>query len=135
LREAPSYLKTLEEVELIFMKKIVYLDNSGFLRKVMRRFLTERGFAVESFDSGHQVLDILKTGEVAMVITGTVFADMSGLEFLKRVLISPYRIPIIVLTSNSSEDHRRLLKSMGVEAVIVKSGRWQDELLPYLFRS
>ncbi|MDR2149544.1 MAG: response regulator [Spirochaetaceae bacterium] len=116
------------------MRTVVHLDNSGFLRKLMQMFLKERGIESEAYDKGSDVLERIKRGDIALIIAGTFFNDMTGFAFLKRLLLSPQKVPVIILTSNSSEQQQLIMKTLGVEAIIIKSGHWQDELFPYILK-
>lgn len=116
------------------MRTVVHLDSSGFLRKLMRMFLNERGIESEGYDKGADVLDRIKTGDISLIIAGTFFSDMTGFAFLKRLMLSPYKVPIIILTSNTSHQQQLIMKSLGVEAIVIKSGHWQDELFPYILK-
>jgi two-component system cell cycle response regulator len=112
------------------MKKIVHLDNSDFFRKLVRTFLSEQGYLVESVSHGTEALEIINSGEVGMIITGFSFSDMNGSAFIKRVIGYPDTIPIIALTSDQSLETEHFLNELGVKARILKSGAWQEQLLP-----
>ncbi|MDR2807993.1 MAG: response regulator [Spirochaetaceae bacterium] len=116
------------------MRTVIHLDSSGFLRKLMQMFLKERGIESEAYDKGADALERIKRGDIALIIAGTFFNDMTGFMFLKRLLLSPHKVPVIILTSNSSEQQQIIMKTLGVEAVIIKSARWQDDLFPYILK-
>ncbi|MDR1957342.1 MAG: response regulator [Treponema sp.] len=115
------------------MKMIVHVDNSEFFRKLMKTFFTEQGFLGESFSHGAEALKVICRGDASVVITGMALADMDGIEFIKRIDTSSYTGPIIVLTSNASKDEQLAQEALGVKVHILKSGSWQEELLPHLY--
>ncbi|MDR1748641.1 MAG: response regulator [Spirochaetaceae bacterium] len=114
---------------------MIHADNSEFFRKLMRTFLTEHGYPVESSNSGKQVLDAVNAGKISLVVTGMTLSDMDGDELIKKVVTSRYKVPIIAVTSNDSEEQRQVLKALGVKATVSKNGSWQEELLPLLTES
>jgi two-component system OmpR family response regulator len=113
------------------MKTVVHVDNSMFFRRILRSFLTEHGFLAESFSQGVEVLEAVERGDVAVIITGMVLADMTGWKLIKKIVITS-NVPVIVLTSNTSESERFGLKALGIKAHILKSGSWKETLLSYL---
>lgn len=114
------------------MKKIIHVENSDFFRKLVRTFLSERGFLVESFNHGSAALEAINTGEVGLIITGLSFSDMEGSEFIKRAIGYPHNIPIIALTSTQDPETEHLLYELGIKARVLKSGIWQEQLLPLI---
>jgi two-component system cell cycle response regulator len=116
------------------MKTIIHVDNSEFFRKLMKTFFAEQGFVGAFFSHGTDALKVISQGDVAAVITGMSLSDMDGEEFIKRVLTSSYKGPIIVLTSNYPETEQKILALTGVKAFIPKSGAWEEALLPHLYQ-
>ncbi|MDR1987154.1 MAG: response regulator [Treponema sp.] len=115
------------------MKTIVHVDNSLFFRKILKSFLAEHGFLGESFSQGSEALEAIAQGDVAVVITGMVLSDMNGWKFIKKIIITS-NVPVIVLTSNTSEAEQYGLKALGIKAHILKSGTWKETLLSYLYQ-
>ncbi|MDR0525448.1 MAG: response regulator [Spirochaetaceae bacterium] len=112
------------------MKTIIHVDNSEFFRKLVKTFLGEHGFEVESFDNAEEALGQVSAGQVGLIITGLSFSDMDGNEFIKRIIGYPYIIPIIALTSSQSPQIEYEARRLGVKGWIHKSSAWQEQLLP-----
>ena len=110
------------------MNHVVHVDNSGFFRKMMKIFLGELGIEAESFARGEDALDLVAAGKVSCVITGLELVDMSGEDLIRRLFFSPEPVSIIVVTSNHDEKRNRYLETMGVMAIIQKTGSWKDDL-------
>ncbi|MDR0628099.1 MAG: response regulator [Treponema sp.] len=115
------------------MKTIIHVDNSMFFRKILKIFLAEHGFLGESFSQGTEALKAIAQKDVAVVITGMVLSDMNGWKFIKKIIITS-NVPVIVLTSNTSEAEQYGLKALGIKAHILKSGAWKEKLLSYLYQ-
>ncbi|MDR2898593.1 MAG: response regulator [Spirochaetaceae bacterium] len=117
------------------MKKIIHADNSEFFRKQMKTFLIEQGYTVESCNSGEEVLDVVNTGDAALVLTGLTLFDMDGEELIKKIATSRHTVPVIAVTASDTEMKRMKLSALGVKAMISKNGSWQEDLLPYLLEA
>ena len=113
------------------MKKIIHVDNSEFFRKQMRSFLEAEGFEVESFDSAQEASFAIGAGSGDVVITGLTFADLSGEEFVVKVIES-FSGPVFVISSSVDQKMEENLVELGVKAAINKSGPWKDSLKPHL---
>jgi len=110
------------------MKHVIHADNSEFFRKLMKTFMSEKGLELESFDTGEDAVNAVAQGKASFVITGLSLADMSGEEFLKRLMTLPQKTPIIVVTSSDETAKHKRLEALGVKAIILKSDDWKKEL-------
>jgi len=110
------------------MKHVIHVDNSEFFRKLMRSYLSEKGFECESLEKGEDAVDAVAGNRATFVITGLSLADMSGEEFLKRLMTLPQKVPIIVVTSSDEDVKHKRLEALGVKKIILKSDDWKKEL-------
>ena len=62
------------------------------------------------------------------MITGLELFDMSGEEFIKRLFFAPSPVSVIAVTSSSNEERNKYLESLGVMAIVQKSGSWKEDL-------
>ena len=113
------------------MKKIVHIDNSEFFRKLMKAFLEEEGFEVQSYESAQDANLAIGSEFVDMVIMGLAFADLDAHEFLKRT-VEEFAGPIIVLSSSVDNREVEELITHGAKLAINKSGPWKQILKPHL---
>jgi CheY-like chemotaxis protein len=116
------------------MQKIIHVDNSGFFRKVVKNFLAERGYLVESYNQGSEALDIICTGQVSLVLTGLSLSDMDGELFIQKALEYVTELPIIAVTSTQDQELEERLYDIGIKGRVLKSGGWKDQLIPLLNR-
>lgn len=112
------------------MKKIIHVEQSDFFRKLVRAFLTEQGFLVDSFDHGGIALVAMNAEDVGLIITGLSFPDMDSPEFLKKAAANPHKIPIIAFSSTQDPEMDRFLRELGIKTRVLKSGEWKEYLLP-----
>ena len=114
------------------MKKIIHIDNSEFFRKLVKAYVQEEGFEIESFESAQDASIALSSGIVDMVIMGLTFADIEGEEFLDRILES-FTGPVIVISSSVAEVKKEKdLIVKGATDAFDKSGPWKERLKPHL---
>ncbi len=118
--------------EYILTKKIIHTDNSDFFRKMVKTFLSEEGYVTESTDSGIVTIEAVEANSVEAIILGMALKDMSVEELIKKVIVFPQKIPIIILTSNDNDSEKEKYLQIGLTAYISKSGNWQSELLEAL---
>ena len=110
------------------MKHIIHVDNSEFFRKLMKSFLSGKGLECESFERGDDAVNAVAGGRATFVITGLELPDMSGEEFLKRLMTLPQKTPVIVVTSSDEAAKHKRIEALGVKAIIMKSDDWKTEL-------
>ena len=110
------------------MNRIVHVDNSEFFRKLMKTFLLEMGYETESFAVGEEAVATVKAGRVDYAITGMELADMTGEDFIKKLVGSSFSVPVIVVTSKNFPEQHKRLRALGVKAIIQKSSDWKVEL-------
>ncbi len=114
------------------MKRILHIDNSQFVRKIIRNIAIEKGLQFEETDSAATAMEILKKEEVDLIITGLELADCHGEEFIRNLKKSPWaKVPVIAVTSNNSLESREELFDMGVVDYILKSELSQNRLDKY----
>ncbi|MBF9017025.1 MULTISPECIES: response regulator [unclassified Oceanispirochaeta] len=114
------------------MKKILHVDNSSFVRKIIRNIAIEKGLQFEEAEGEKAALEILKSKDIDLIITGLELSDTSGESFISNLKKSPHaRVPIIAVTSNNSLESREELFEMGVVDYILKSELSKNRLDKY----
>lgn len=103
-------------------KKIMIVDDSMTMRKMLSFALQEGGYAVEQTADGQQALDWLSKNAVDLVITDVNMPVMDGLTLVRELRQLPnYRFtPILVLTTESSNEMKQRGKAAGATGWIVK---------------
>jgi len=103
-------------------RRILVVDDSISVRKYVSAFLEARRFKVYTATNGVEALNILEETPVDMIITDLEMPVMHGYEFISRIKGS-YRlkeIPIVVLTSRSSEKHKEKALQSGAHDYLIK---------------
>ncbi len=103
-------------------KKIMIVDDSMTMRKMVTFALQEGGYAVEQTADGQQALDWLSKNSVDLVITDVNMPVMDGITLVRELRKLPnYRFtPILVLTTESGNEMKQQGKAAGATGWIVK---------------
>ena len=100
--------------------KILVVDDEARMRKLVRDFLTNKGFAVIEAGDGEEAVDtFFAQKDIALVLLDVMMPKMDGWEVLKT--IRKYsRVPVIMLTARSEERDELQGFSLGVDEYISK---------------
>ncbi|WP_446325465.1 response regulator [Blastomonas sp. CACIA14H2] len=102
--------------------RILTVDDSPSMRALLKHALTAEGFHVDQADDGVSALDWLKENECDVVITDINMPRMDGfglIEHLRKGAIHENR-PILVLTTEASEEKKAQARRAGATGWIVK---------------
>ncbi|HEV7292509.1 response regulator [Devosia sp. RR2S18] len=102
--------------------RVLTVDDSRTILAMLHHTLSNAGFEVLQAEDGKQGLDMLKNETVDVVITDINMPVMDGIEFIKQVRASgQYQsLPILILTTETSQDKRDQGKAAGGTGWIVK---------------
>ena len=111
-------------------KKIMVIDDSASLRQSVCEALIDAGYEVVEAENGKQALEKLGGGTVDLMICDVNMQTMDGITFVKEVKqLQEYRfVPIIMLTTESSEKVRQAGQMAGAKAWVVKPFRSEQVL-------
>ena len=105
--------------------KVLIVDDSPGMRKVIRRVLMLSGFEVgaclEAGD-GLEALALLQRETVDAVLTDINMPNMNGEQLLERLSSDPVhcRIPVLVISTDRSEDRLRRMLAFGAKGYVTK---------------
>ncbi|SEQ27565.1 two-component system, chemotaxis family, response regulator CheY [Devosia sp. YR412] len=102
--------------------RVLTVDDSRTILAMLHHTLSNAGFEVLQAEDGKQGLDVLKTEQVDVVITDINMPVMDGIEFIKHVRATGNHqsLPILILTTETSQDKRDQGKAAGGTGWIVK---------------
>ncbi|MFY8032490.1 MAG: response regulator [Devosia sp.] len=111
-------------------KTILTIDDSASIRQMVAMTLRSAGHTVLEAVDGSHGYDQATTNTVHAVITDLNMPIMNGIEFIRKFRQHPASkgVPIILLTTESSDDLKREAKEAGATGWIVKPFK-QDQLL------
>ena len=102
--------------------RVLTVDDSRTILAMLHHTLSNAGFEVLQAEDGKQGLDVLRTEQVDVVITDINMPVMDGIEFIKHVRATGQHqsLPILILTTETSQDKRDQGKAAGGTGWIVK---------------
>lgn len=102
--------------------KILSVDDSATMRKIIALALKDAGHAVEEAENGKDALGKLGAGPVDCIVLDINMPEMNGIEFLRERKKNPAiaGIPVVVLTTQDEESLRAEAMSLGARGFVVK---------------
>ncbi|MBE5996909.1 MAG: response regulator transcription factor [Lachnospiraceae bacterium] len=100
--------------------KILVVDDEDRMRKLVRDFLSKKGYIVLEAADGEEAVDIfLREKELAMILLDVMMPKMDGWQVCRE--IRQYsNIPIVMLTARADERDELLGFELGVDEYISK---------------
>lgn len=105
------------------MKKALIIDDSAFMRQVVKKTLIGSGYEIVEAENGKEALEILKTDTSFLLIISDVnMPVMDGLSMLEesRNIANVSSIPVIMLTTESLDELKQRGEELGVSDWLVK---------------
>ena len=104
------------------MAKIMTVDDSVSLRKLVAQTLKAAGHEVAEAANGSEALAVAKQSVFDLVISDLNMPGMDGLSFVKHVRqLGAYRaVPILILTTEMDPNKKKEAKDAGATGWLVK---------------
>eukprot|EP00873_Tetraselmis_striata_P031621 jgi/Tetstr1/451885/TSEL_038921.t1 len=102
--------------------RVLTVDDSRTILAMLHHTLTNAGFEVLQAENGQVGLDVLGREDVDVVITDINMPVMDGIEFIRQVRATGKHqsLPILILTTETSQDKRDQGRAAGGTGWIVK---------------
>lgn len=112
----------LARVLPIVNARIMIVDDSPTLRRMLRRELETAGYEVVEASGGPAALDLLRSTPVQMVISDVNMNPMDGLSLVAEIRKSHSRaqLPVLMLTTEAGDDLKMKGKQAGANGWLVK---------------
>ena len=123
------------------MANVLIVDDSSTMRKIISRSLRQAGLPVdEVFEAGDGIegLNVLSSGKtIHLVLSDINMPLMDGLEFLRQIRAQNLApgVPVVMITTESSEEHVRQAIQAGAQGYIRKpftAEQVKERVLPLL---
>lgn len=107
------------------LKKIMTVDDSPTVRKVLNEALSGAGYQVVEASDGEEAVNMLEQTDIDLLVTDLNMPNMDGVELIKRVRQQPGKrfMPIIMLTSVSQKEMKAAGKKAGASGWVTKPFR------------
>ncbi len=121
-------------------RNVLIVDDSSVIRQMVRRLLDVAGLNVdEVFEAGNgiEALAALHDHEISVMLVDINMPCMNGLQLVERIKSNPklQDIPLVIVSTEGSEQRIDQLKRMGISAYIRKPftpEQLRDVLTPIL---
>jgi two-component system, chemotaxis family, sensor histidine kinase and response regulator PixL len=120
---SPSPVESTSNKSLQSSSTILVVDDAISLRQTISLTLQKAGYHILQAQNGVEALEQLQHHpEIKLIVSDLEMPRMNGFELLSNVRQQPSlaQKPVIVLTSRSSEKHRKLAEALGANAYITK---------------
>ena len=115
---------------------VLVVDDTAVVRELERSILEGAGYRVLTAADGRMALAALADTPADLVVTDVEMPNCDGLELTRAIRAQPglAGLPVVVVTSRSSEADRRLAMEAGADAYLVKGDLDQRTLLEVVGR-
>ena len=110
---------------------LLVCDDSFTTRELIRSILQSAGYEVTATVDGADALDKLRAQPYDLVVSDVEMPRVDGFQLTERIRseLAMHELPVVLITSLASEEHRRRGLESGAQAYIVKSQFDQGSLL------
>ncbi len=125
--DTPTQL--LETIERVLKKaffqqeqRILVVDDSSIIRKIVKKALGEAGFNIASAKNGKKALELIDTHRPDLILSDIDMPEMNGVDFFKAVHANQNlsSIPFIIMSGNKDRAMVRRMLDRGASAYMVK---------------
>ena len=99
---------------------LAVLDDEPEMRKALRRLLTGRGFRVEEYACGKDLLAAVGSRPLDCLLLDLHMAEVSGFDVLEAFRSRHIHVPVIVITAHDEPGTAERVGSLGAAAYLKK---------------
>lgn len=101
---------------------VLIVDDSSSLRYVVRQLLTEAGYKTLEAEDAVEALDLLNGQKIHLILCDLYMPGTDGLELIRKIKQLPaYKFtPVIILSTEKSEDKKSEAYEIGAKAWVIK---------------
>lgn len=123
--------------------RTLIVDDSSVMRKIVGRCLSQAGLelaAIHEAGSGLEALDLLRNVQVDLILSDINMPAMDGLELVRQIRAQGLAdgVPVVMITTESSEEHVRQAIRAGARGYIRKpftAEQVKERVLPLIAAS
>lgn len=125
-----SALLQMESTPLDSRQMALVVDDSLSVRRALSLLVEDMGMEVRTAKDGFEAIDVINDKTPSLVLVDLEMPKMNGLELTEhlRAREATRDLPVIMITSRTTEKHRALARAAGVSNYVMKPFS-EDELL------
>ena len=104
--------------------KVLIVDDSRAIRMILRKTLTELGYAACEAGNGQEALDLLgrESSQLSLMLVDWNMPVMSGLDLVKAIRADPRysRVPLVMVTTETEINHISQALEAGANEYVMK---------------
>lgn len=102
-------------------KKILVIDDSPTLRKLLRYYLSRREYDVSEANNGKVGLDFIERENFDLIILDMMMPIMNGDEVLQNLKkMANFSIPVLILSADKDEENKAKAIALGASFYLTK---------------
>jgi two-component system sensor histidine kinase and response regulator WspE len=112
-------------------KRVLVVDDSLTVRELVRKFISQRGYEVETAVDGMDGWNAVRTGGYDLVVTDVDMPRMDGIELVSLIKKDNrlHRLPVMIVSYKDREEDRRRGLEAGADYYLTKSSFHDETLL------
>ena len=96
------------------------LDDEPEMRKALRRLLTSRGFRVQEYERGEDVLNAVGSHPLDCLLLDLHMEGVNGFEVLESLQARHIHLPVIIITAHDEPGTSAQVRGLGAVAYLKK---------------
>ncbi|MCK4762087.1 MAG: response regulator [Candidatus Aminicenantes bacterium] len=102
-------------------KKVLAIDDSPTLRKLLHYYLTRKGYEVSQANNGKVGLDHIESEQFDLIILDMEMPVMKGEEVMEKLKEKgDFDVPVLILSSDKEEESKARAISLGASFYLTK---------------
>ena len=106
------------------MSKVLIIDDSGVMRKIIQRNIVQAGLLVDQFleagDGKEGLEKARQNSDLNLILCDWNMPNMNGIEFVKVLRSSDKNTPIVMVTTEGGETRMEEARNTGVNGYLTK---------------
>lgn len=106
------------------MSKVLIIDDSGVMRKIIQRNIEQAGLLVDQFleaGDGQEGLEKFReNSDVDLILCDWNMPNMTGIEFVKTLRSSNKDTPVVMITTEGGDTREEEAKNNGANGYLTK---------------
>ena len=106
------------------MSKVLIIDDSGVMRKIIQRNIVQAGLLVDQFleagDGNEGLEKVGQNNDLNLILCDWNMPNMSGIEFVKTFRSSDKNTPIVMITTEGGDTKAEEARNSGANGYLTK---------------